>query len=260
MSTFELLPAIDLHDGRVVRLRQGDFDSATAYSDDPVAVARAFARAGAEWLHVVDLDAARAGVPVHGPQVAAIVAAFSPANLDADRPPDAQAMAVEVAGGLRTAAAVEAVLSMGAGRAVVGTSAIHDPAFAGRLVAAHGQDRIAVALDVRGGEAVGGAWATGAAGLPVDEILGTLADEGVETFEVTAIDRDGQLEGPDLGLLARLVGLKRGRIIASAGIASLDDLVAVQSLGCAGAIVGRAIYEGRLDLAAATSWVRAGRA
>jgi phosphoribosylformimino-5-aminoimidazole carboxamide ribotide isomerase len=245
VSTFELLPAIDLRRGRVVRLRKGDFARETAYSDDPVAVARSFAEAGATWLHVVDLDGARSGKPAHQSQLRSIM------NAVGDR------LAVEVAGGLRSAEAAASALAMGAARVVLGTAVLHEPALAGELVQRHGATGIAVALDVRAGEAIGEGWSGRAAGRPVDEALASLAGEGVETFEVTAIDRDGELDGPDLELLARLVELDRGRIIASAGIGSIDNLRAVRSLGCAGAIVGRAIYEGRLDLAAACVWAAA---
>jgi phosphoribosylformimino-5-aminoimidazole carboxamide ribotide isomerase len=235
-SGFQILPAIDLRGGRVVRLEQGDFARETAFSDDPVAVARSFADAGALWLHVVDLDAAKDGVSDNGTVIAAIVHALG------------HRVAVEVAGGLRTADAVADVLDRGAARAIVGTAALRDPAFVGTLVAAHGRERIAIALDVRDGLAVGHGWQPGAPGTPVDEALAALADQGATTFEVTAIERDGTLSGPDLALYQRLVGLDRGAIIASAGITTTEDIAAVRAIGCAGAIVGRALYDGRLTL------------
>jgi phosphoribosylformimino-5-aminoimidazole carboxamide ribotide isomerase len=235
-SDFELLPAIDLRGGRVVRLEQGDFARETAFSDDPVAVARRFADAGARWLHVVDLDAAKDGASDHGTVIAAIVDAVG------------ERVAVEVAGGLRTTDAVAAILGRGAARAVVGTAALRDPTFARALVAAHRPERIAVALDVRDGLAVGHGWQPGAPGTPVDEALATLADHGITTFEVTAIDRDGTLGGPDLALYERLVAMDRGAIIASAGITTAEDIAAVRSIGCTGAIIGRALYDGRLTI------------
>lgn len=241
-SPFEILPAIDLRGGRVVRLRQGDFTRETTFSDDAVAVARAFAASGARWLHVVDLDGARTGTPAHAQVIGAIVAAVGERAL------------IEVSGGLRDEAAVSAVLAAGAGRAVVGTAAIRDPSFAGRLVALHGTAVIAVAIDIRDGLALGHGWTTDAAGqdaIDAIDAIERLADQGIGTFEVTAIDRDGLLEGPDLPLYRRLVDLGRGAIIASGGIATLDDLRAVRDIGCAGAIVGRALYEGRLQLGAA---------
>lgn len=238
-SDFQILPAIDLRGGRVVRLEKGDFERETAFSDDPVTVARSFADAGAAWLHVVDLDGARTGEPAHSAMIGRIVETIG------DR------IAVEVAGGLRTEASVAAALAAGATRAVVGTAALRDPAFAGRLVAAHGPDRVAVALDVRDGLALGDGWLPGATGIRAEDALTALADHGVATFEATAIDRDGLLGGPDLELLTRLVALGRGRVIASGGVASVEDIRAVRELGCAGAILGRALYEGRIDLASA---------
>lgn len=235
-SGFDILPAIDLRGGRVVRLQQGDFERETVFSGDPVAVARSFAEAGAGWLHVVDLDGARTGEPAHAAVIRDLVGAVG------DR------LAVEVAGGLRTEGSVAAILAAGAARAVVGTAALRDPGFAGRLVATHGPDRIAVALDIRDGLALGEGWREGASGLRAEDALAALADAGVTMLEATAIDRDGLLGGPDLELLERLVRLERGAVIASGGIASLEDLRAVRALGCAGAIVGRALYEGRLDL------------
>ena len=240
-SPFEILSAIDLRGGRVVRLEQGDFERATTFSDDPVAVARSFVGDGARWLHVVDLDGARTGVSAHTAVIRDLVDAVG------DR------AAVEVAGGLCTEASVAAALAAGAARAVVGTAALRDPAFAGRLVTTHGPQRIAVAIDVRDGLALGEGWRAGAAGIRAEEALATLADQGVTTFEATAIERDGLLGGPDLDLLGRLVGLDRGDVIASGGIASLEDIRAVRALGCAGAILGRALYEGRIDLGQAMS-------
>lgn len=235
-TTFEILPAIDLRGGRVVRLQQGDFTRETVYSDDPVAIARGFADAGAPWLHVVDLDGARAGAPVNGAVVVALVAAVG------------ERLQVEVAGGLRTIESVAAALGFGAARAVIGTAALRSPSFAGDLVASFGVARIAVAIDVRHGLAVGHGWAEGSEGVEALETITRLADVGVATFEVTSIERDGLLGGPDLALYERLVALDAGSIIASGGIATLDDLRAVQDLGCSGAIVGRALLDGSLDL------------
>ena len=234
---FELLPAIDLVGGRIVRLRQGDFAQATTYGDDPVVIARAFGEAGAVWLHVVDLDGARAGSPLQLPAVAGIAAAV------------AGRARVELGGGLRTPEAVAAALNAGVARVAVGTAAVGNPSFAADLVARHGSGRVAASIDIRDGLALGEGWRPGAAGLPATEAVLRLADAGVTTFEVTAIERDGMLGGPDLSALAALVALGRGRIIASGGIASIDDVLAARSIGCAGAIVGRALYEGRIDLA-----------
>jgi len=244
VAKFELLPAIDLRGGRVVRLRQGDFERETSYDDDPVSVARVFADAGATWLHVVDLDGARAGAPAQLQLAANIVAEVH------DR------CRVEIGGGLRTPEAIAGALGTGAARAAVGTAALGDPAFAASIVARHGTDRIVASIDVRDGMALGQGWREGAPGLPVAQAVGMLAAAGVTTFEVTAIDRDGLLEGPDLALLRSLVALRQGRIIASGGIASIKDVIAVHAIGCEGAIVGRAIYEGRIDLGALVETLR----
>lgn len=235
-SPFDILPAIDLRGGRVVRLRQGDFARETAYSDDPVAVARGFAAAGARWLHVVDLDGARLGRPVQGAVIGDIVEAVG------------ERLNVEIAGGLRTADQVADAFALGAARAVIGTAALDDASLAAALVASHGSERIAVAIDVRDGMAIGHGWSSGIAGVDAADAIERLADTGVDWFEVTSIERDGLLDGPDLVLYGRLVKLARGRIIASGGIATLDDLRAVRELGVAGAIIGRALYEGRLTL------------
>ena len=235
-SAFVLLPAIDLRGGRVVRLRTGDFEQETVYGDDPVEVALGFAANGAEWLHVVDLDGAREGSPQQASVVSAIVASV------------AGRMRVEVGGGLRDQRTVEAVLATGAARAVLGTTALEDPGLVGRLVATHGPHRLAVALDVREGMALGAGWRADAPSVAVGDALSRIADEGVRTLIVTAIARDGLLQGPDLELLGRLIAMGRGDIIASGGISSTDDVLAARQVGCTGAIVGRALYEGRLDL------------
>jgi phosphoribosylformimino-5-aminoimidazole carboxamide ribotide isomerase len=243
---FVVLPAVDLRGGHVVRLQEGDFGRETIYDADPVAVALGFAAAGATWLHIVDLDGARAGSSVQASTIARIVRAVG------DR------MSCQVAGGLRDHDAVEAAFAAGAARVVIGTAALRDPAFAARLVSRHGPERIVVALDIRDGLALGEAWRPDAAGTVPDDAIARLADAGVALFAATAIDRDGLLTGPDLGLLAHLVASGRGRVIASGGVSSIDDLRAVRDLGCVGAIVGRAIYEGRIDITAALRAVSEG--
>jgi len=247
---FELLPAIDLRGGRVVRLSEGDFARETVYGSDPAEVARGFAAAGARWIHVVDLDGARDGGRRQTETVARIVVAAGEAA--------GEAVACEVAGGLRDEAAVAAVLEAGATRAVVGTAALRNPEFVARLIRDFDPQRIAIALDVRDGLAVGQGWVPGATGVPAAAALVELADAGARTFIVTAIERDGLLGGPNLDLLRRMVELGRGQIVASAGVSSLADISAVRALGCAGAIVGRALYEGRLDLGAALELVAGG--
>jgi len=236
LATFEILPAIDLSGGRVVRLKQGDFARETAYNDDPVAVARGFADAGATWLHVVDLDGAHDGEPRQLQLVAEIVAEVH------------GRMRVEVGGGLRSPEAVAGAIGTGASRVAIGTAALRDPAFALTLVARYGPGRVVGSLDIRDGNAYGEGWRPGSLAVPAAEALERLSAAGIDTFEVTAIDRDGLLGGPDIALLRSLVQLRRGRIIASGGIASLEDVLAIQAAGCGGAIIGRAIYEGKVDV------------
>lgn len=233
-TIFDILPAIDLRGGQVVRLEAGDFERETVFAGDGASVAMKFVDAGATGIHVVDLDAARIGATAHDRIIAEIIAAVG------------KRTRVEVAGGLRTDEAVADALEGGAARAVVGTAAIRDPAFAGRLVAAHGAARIVVAIDIRDDRAVGDAWSATDPGVDAEEAIRRLADVGVDTFEVTAIERDGLLSGPDIGLYDRLICLDLGEIIASGGVTSVGDIAAVRAIGCRGAIIGRALYEGRL--------------
>jgi phosphoribosylformimino-5-aminoimidazole carboxamide ribotide isomerase len=239
-STFDVYPAIDLRHGRVVRLRQGDFAREQVYDDDPVAVARRFVAHGASWIHVVDLDGARAGERRQAGIMTSIVAVAQGTRTR-----------IQVAGGLRNHDSLTAVLAAGADRAVISTAALEDPEFVEVAIARHGPNAIAIALDVRDGVAVGHGWVAGAKGVPFDRALDSLRNVGVVTFAVTAIARDGLLGGPDLDLLASCLPATDAAVIASGGIRSLEDLTAVRDIGCSGAIVGRAIYDGRLDLAQA---------
>jgi phosphoribosylformimino-5-aminoimidazole carboxamide ribotide isomerase len=234
-SVFEVIPAIDLRGGRIVRLEQGDFDRETAFANDPVETAASFVGAGARWLHVVDLDGARAGEPRQFATLAAIARASGE-------------VVVEAAGGIRSAAAVEAAFDVGARRVAFGTAALRDPDLVRRTIVSRGASGVAIAVDVRGGRAVGDAWHAGADGTRPEELVRRLADLGTAWFEVTAIDRDGLLGGPDLELLQRIVRLDLGAVIASGGIRAVGDVVAAREVGCAGAIVGRALYTGAFDL------------
>jgi phosphoribosylformimino-5-aminoimidazole carboxamide ribotide isomerase len=234
----DLIPAIDLRHGRVVRLRRGDFDDATVFGNDPVAVAQRWVGEGATRLHLVDLDGAEVGRPAQIDLCAAVVAAC--------------AVPVQVAGGLRDEAGVAATLAAGADRVVMGTAFLADTGLAARLVACHGAERIVAALDVRDGAAVGEGWRRGAPGRRLEDALADLVGAGVETFAVTAIDRDGLLGGPDLDLYRRVrLAAPRAHLIASGGIAGVEDLRALAGIGCDAAILGRALYEGTLTLEAA---------
>lgn len=227
----------------MVRLRQGDFDQAKAYSDDPVAVAATFAAVGARWLHIVDLDGARDGRPRQSAVIESILGAVGA---------DVQC---EVGGGLRTDESIRAALAAGARRIVLGTAALQDPALAARLVRRHGAERIVAAIDVRDGRALGDAWRADAQGPPLSDAIDRLVGIGIRVFETTAIERDGVLAGPDLDLLGSVVALGAD-VIASGGIRSVADLHAVRAAGCTGAIVGRALYDGSLRLSEALAAVR----
>jgi phosphoribosylformimino-5-aminoimidazole carboxamide ribotide isomerase len=240
MSTtgFEVLPAVDLRGGQVVRLVRGDFDRETRYGGDPVATAKRWVDEGATWLHIVDLDGARAGVPRQTSVIRAIIDSVG------------EGIRCQVAGGLRTDEAVADALGAGAGRVVVGTRAIADVGWTAGLVDRYGPDRVAVALDVRDDQAIGQGWRAGASGRPVAAVLDSLADAGVGRFIVTSIERDGELQGPDLELLGRLVTRRRGDIVASAGIGSVADVLAVRDAGTSGVVIGRALYEGAVSVSA----------
>jgi phosphoribosylformimino-5-aminoimidazole carboxamide ribotide isomerase len=247
-SSFTIYPAIDLRGGRVVRLRQGDFDREQVYGSNPAETASSFAAAGARWLHVVDLDGAVNGEPRQGGAIASILRSVGRVGSD-------EGVRVQVAGGIRTTAAVAAALKSGATRVVLGTAALRDPRWVAAMVEGHGSARIAVALDVRDDEAVGEGWRGGAVGVPVLEAIADLEAAGVRTFIATAIDRDGLLGGPDLALLEMLVRRTKADVMASGGITNLDDVRAVRAIGCRGAVIGRALYDGTIDLAEALSTV-----
>lgn len=238
----ELIPAIDLLGGRVVRLAQGDYDRVTVYSDDPVAQARRWVDQGATRLHLVDLDGARIGRPVQADIVARIV--------------EAAGVPCQVAGGLRDADAVATALATGADRAILGSALVRDPGLGRSLVDRHGADAIVAAIDVRDGAALGDGWVPGASGTPAMDLIATLGANGVRWFAVTAIARDGLLEGPDLDLLAQAqAAAPTSYVIASAGVSSLADIRALRACDYAGAILGRALYEGTIGLPEALSLV-----
>lgn len=227
MSTFELYPSIDVREGRVVRLRQGDFDDETVYGDDPVAMARSFEAAGARWIHVVDLDAARRT----GSNREIVVAVA-----------DAVSVPVQTGGGVRDGS----LLDDGVARVVVGSAAVEEPDLV-RDLASRWPGRVAVGLDHWDGEIRVRGWEQGS-GRALLDVAAELALPGVAAFVVTDISRDAMLVGPDLEGLGRLLHATAVPVIASGGVGSLDDLTALRDLGVAGAIVGKAIYEGRFGV------------
>jgi phosphoribosylformimino-5-aminoimidazole carboxamide ribotide isomerase len=232
---FVVAPALDVLEGRCVRLREGARDRVTVEGGDPVEAAKRFAAEGARLLHLVDLDGAFAGRPTAG-LVARVAAAVD--------------VPVQVGGGLRSLAAVEAALVAGAARTIVGTAAVSEAFLA--QVAALGE-RVVVAIDVKDGRVATAGW-TDAAELTAPELAHRCAKAGIARLLVTNTRRDGSLQGPDMGLLGEVLaaGLP---VLAAGGIASLDDLRALRALGCEGAIAGSALWLGRFTLTEALAAV-----
>jgi phosphoribosylformimino-5-aminoimidazole carboxamide ribotide isomerase len=235
-----LYPAIDIRGGRCVRLIEGDFARETAYDADPTNAARRWVDAGAEWLHVVDLDGAVEGTPVNRDAVKRIRAAV--------------AVPMQLGGGLRTLTDLEDLFAAGIDRAILGTVALRDPELVISAVARWG-DRIAVALDARDGKLATDGW-LGQTEARAVEVAQKLATAKVRHFIFTDISRDGTLAGPNLESLAELVQAVEAGVIASGGISSLKDIEAAAQTGASGAIIGRALYDGRIDLAEAITATR----
>jgi len=240
--TAELFPAIDLRDGRAVRLLRGDYAAETVYSDDPVEVARAYEAAGARWIHVVDLDAARTGEAANLLLVAAIAGAVG--------------CSIEAGGGVRSVDAATRLFDAGVARVVVGTAAVERPDLVTELCRRH-PGQVAVGLDAWGrGLAVRG-W-TETTGADLVETAGRLEGQGVSALIVTEIGRDGTMAGPDLDQLEAVLESSGLDVIASGGVGTLEDLRALAALrrdsrSLAGIIVGRALYEGRFTVEEALS-------
>jgi len=231
-----LYPAIDILDGRAVRLVEGDFDARTVYHDDPLEAARSWVEAGARFLHVVDLDGARSGEPASIEHLRRIVRETG--------------VPVQYGGGLRTFAAVRDALRAGAERAIVGTAAFRDVDFLDDILAAFGS-RIVVSVDVRGGNIATSGW-TQTTQMPAADAMRRLTDRGVRSFVYTNVDKDGRLEGADLDEVKRVADSVHGRFLYSGGIGSLDDLRGLHDLrqvNLAGVVVGKALYEKRFTLA-----------
>jgi phosphoribosylformimino-5-aminoimidazole carboxamide ribotide isomerase len=231
-----LYPAIDIRDGKAVRLAQGDYERETAYDDDPVVAARRWAQGGARWLHVVDLDGAKAGQPVNLDHVRRIVAAVD--------------VPVQLGGGLRDSKKVEEAISAGVERVVLGTAAVRDPALAEAVASAHG-DRVVASIDARSGKVAAEGW-TEESDLEVTAAVTALGEHGIRRFVYTPVEVDGLMEGPELGSLSRVAEATDGEVIYSGGVGSIDDLRELAGLGLqnvGGVIVGRALYERRFTVA-----------
>ncbi|CAN5432607.1 1-(5-phosphoribosyl)-5-[(5-phosphoribosylamino)methylideneamino]imidazole-4-carboxamide isomerase [soil metagenome] len=231
-----LYPAIDIRDGRAVRLQQGDYDRETAFDDDPVVAARRWEAAGASWLHVVDLDGARTGEPANLEHVGRIDAAVD--------------IPIQLGGGLRDSGKVEKAISAGVDRVILGTAAVRDPEMAEAIASAHG-DMVVAALDSRAGKVAAEGWTEPSTIAPAD-LARTLTERGITRFIYTPVEVDGMMEGPDLDSLRELAGAVDGEIIYSGGIGDVDHLRELASMGLenlGGVIVGRALYEGRFTVA-----------
>jgi len=241
-----LFPAIDLKDGQCVRLLRGDMDQATVFNDDPGAQAAAFIAAGADWLHIVDLNGAFAGAPVNGAAVERILAAASSGGAQ-----------VQLGGGIRDVATVETWLGAGVTRVILGTAAVKDSDMV-RQACRQFPGQIAVGIDARGGLVALEGWAETAT-LTAIELGRRFEDAGVAAIVYTDIDRDGALEGANVAATAGLARALTTPVIASGGVSSMADLEALklhEADGIVGVISGRAIYDGRLDLAAALEFLR----
>jgi phosphoribosylformimino-5-aminoimidazole carboxamide ribotide isomerase len=236
----KLFPSIDLRDGKCVRLYQGDFDAETVYDDDPVRVARGFDAAGASWIHVVDLDAARTGDGVNLAVIEAICAAVS--------------CKVQTGGGVRSVEAAGERLRAGVARVVVGTAAVEQPDLVDDLCTTH-PGQVVVGLDARGREVATRGWVEGT-GLDLVETVHRFDDPAIAALVVTSIGHDATMAGPDLDQLEVVLGATSVPLIASGGVGTLDDLAVLAGLvhdgrALAGAIVGKAIYERRFTVAEA---------
>lgn len=232
-----VIPAIDLKDGECVRLKQGRMDDATTYGDDPVAMAARWIEAGARRLHLVDLNGAFEGKPVNGEAVTAIARAW----------PD---LPIQIGGGIRSAETIEHYLEAGVSYVIIGTRAVKEPAFVGEMCRAF-PDRVIVGLDARDGFVATDGWAE-VSTMKATELARRFADDGVSSIVYTDIARDGMMSGVNVETTARLAREGGLPVIASGGVTNLDDLralIAAGEPGILGAITGRAIYEGSLDVA-----------
>jgi len=233
----DILPSIDLREGKVVRLAQGDYARQTTYRDDPVAVAREFVAAGATWIHVVDLDAARSGRLTNAALVRAVAEAVE--------------ARLEFGGGIRDEAAVDAMLSAGVDRVVIGSAALKNWAWFEKLVSRGDlAGKVALGLDARGGRVAAEGWTEQLEATAL-ELARRVDDWPLGAIVYTDIARDGMLTGPNVEATAEIVAATGVPVIASGGVSSLDDVSACRRIGCSGAVIGRAWYEGTIDLAEA---------
>jgi phosphoribosylformimino-5-aminoimidazole carboxamide ribotide isomerase len=234
-----LYPAIDILEGSAVRLVKGDFDAKKVYDEDPLSAARGWTEAGAQYLHVVDLDGAKTGAPVNLEQLRRIAGELG--------------VPVQYGGGLRSAQAVSDALAAGAARVILGTAAFTQAGLLEQVLGEHGKERVLVSVDVRGGYVTTAGW-TETTKIATEAVIESLAERGATDLVFTNVDRDGMLEGPDLEEVRRVLQASRGGVIYSGGIGGLADLKGLAALGeqsLDGVIVGKALYERRFTIAEA---------
>lgn len=231
----KIFPAIDLFEGKAVRLRRGDYDKMTVYSDDPASVAEDFKAKGCGCIHIVDLEGAKSGDTPNFETVRKIVSVGG--------------LFSEIGGGIRNIATVERYLDAGVSRVILGTAAVSDRAFLKEAVRKYG-GRIAVGADVKDGEIAVKGWLE-SSGLGLDEFAAQMQDIGVTTLICTDISRDGEMRGANLKLYKRLAEEYKTEIIASGGVTKVEEIVELKNSGVGGAIIGKAYYEGLIDLAEA---------
>ncbi|MCM3749336.1 1-(5-phosphoribosyl)-5-[(5-phosphoribosylamino)methylideneamino]imidazole-4-carboxamide isomerase [Paenibacillus pasadenensis] len=246
MSTFTIYPAIDIRGGKAVRLVQGDYNQETVYNDSPVSAARDWEAAGASWIHLVDLDGAKAGHPVNAELIGEIARSVS--------------VPVQLGGGLRTEADVERLVALGVSRVILGTAAIEDRSFVERVLAKYG-DKVAIGIDARNGYVATRGWLE-TSEVKAEELAKELAAKGAETFIFTDISRDGMMEGPNVEAIRSLAAYSGAKVIASGGVSRIEDLRSLSQYadqGISGAIVGKALYTGAISLADAVRELEAGK-
>jgi phosphoribosylformimino-5-aminoimidazole carboxamide ribotide isomerase len=235
MSSFIIYPAIDIRDGKCVRLVQGDYNQETVYNTNPLEVALEWEASGGEWIHLVDLDGAKAGHPVNDLLIGKIASSVK--------------VPVQVGGGLRTEQDVDRLLSLGVSRVILGTAAIEDREFVYKLLAKHGE-KVAIGIDARDGFVATRGWLE-TSQVKAEDLAVQLAEHGAKTFIFTDISRDGMMGGPNVEAITQLAKVSGQTVIASGGVSKMEDLtrLAKQSAnGVGGAIVGKALYTGSIKL------------
>lgn len=238
MSAFVIYPAIDIRDGKCVRLIQGDYNQETIYNDNPLEVAKAWEEQGAEWIHLVDLDGAKAGHPVNLQLISDIAASVN--------------IPIQVGGGIRTMEDVETILKSGISRVILGTAAIEDRQFVESVLSKYG-DKVAIGIDARNGFVATRGWLE-TSEVKAEDLAVELAAKGAKTFIFTDISRDGMMQGPNVDAIVKIAEVSGQSVIASGGVSQYTDLEQLASHsknGVAGAIVGKALYTGDMELSKA---------